>query len=114
MTDSAFSFLRQLHPYDALPDGVFRALRREAMFRTYPAGAPIYALGEDLDGLYVIESGQVVVHDENGHQISQLSRENSFGERGLLKNGRAVTSAHAQKDARLICIPPGQIGRAHV
>lgn len=107
MTDSAFSFLRQLHPYDALPDGVFRALRREAMFRTYPAGAPIYALGEDLDGLYVIESGQVVVHDENGHQISQLSRENSFGERGLLKNGRAVTSAHAQKDARLICIPPG-------
>ncbi|MEO0931409.1 MAG: DUF294 nucleotidyltransferase-like domain-containing protein, partial [Pseudomonadota bacterium] len=106
MTDSAFSFLRQLHPYDALPDGAFRALRREAMFRTYPAGAPIYDLGEDLDGLYVIESGQIVVHDENGEQISLLARENSFGERGLLKNGRAVTSARAQEDARLICIPP--------
>ncbi|MDX8350757.1 DUF294 nucleotidyltransferase-like domain-containing protein [Cognatiyoonia sp. IB215182] len=106
MTDTAISFLKQLHPYDALPDGAFRALRKEAMLRTYPAGAPIYSLGEDLDGLYVIESGQVAVHDENDQQISLLHRENSFGERGLLKNGRAVTSARAEQDARLICIPP--------
>ncbi len=106
MTDTAFSFLKQLHPYDALPDGAFRALRREAMFRTYPAGAAIYKLGDDLDGLYVIESGQVDVRDENDNQISLLQRENSFGERGLIKDGRAVTSAHAQQDARLICIPP--------
>ncbi len=106
MTDSALSFLKQLHPYDALPDRAFHALWKEVMFRTYPAGAKIYALGDELDGLFIIESGQVTVRDENDNLISQLQRENSFGERGLMKGGIAVTSAFAQDDCRLICIPP--------
>lgn len=106
MTESAQSFLRQLHPYDALPDRAFHALWKEVMFRTYPAGTAIYDLGEELDGLFIIESGQVTVRDENDNVISQLGRENSFGERGLIKGGLAVTSAHAQEDCRLICIPP--------
>ena len=106
MTDSARSFLKQLHPYDALPDGAFRALWKEVMFRTYPAGTMIYDLGEELDGLFIIESGQVTVRDENGNMISQLGRENSFGERGLIKGNVAVTAAQAQDDCRLICVPP--------
>src|SRR6056297_1374589 len=106
MTDTALSFLKQLHPYDALPDRAFHALWKDVMFRTYPAGTKIYDLGEELDGLYVVESGQVTVRDENGNVISQLQRENSFGERGLIKHGNAVTSAYAQDDCRLICIPP--------
>ncbi|EBA11935.1 DUF294 nucleotidyltransferase-like domain-containing protein [Roseobacter sp. CCS2] len=106
MTDSALSFLKQLHPYDALPDRAFHALWKEVMFRTYPAGAKIYDLGEDMDGLFIVESGQVTVRDENNNLISQLGRENSFGERGLMKGGTAVTSAYAQEDTRLICIPP--------
>lgn len=106
MNDTALSFLKQLHPYDALPDRAFHVLWNDVMFRTYPAGAKIYDLGEELDGLYVIESGQVTVRDENGHIISQLQRKNSFAERGLMKGGIAVTSAYAQDDCRLICIPP--------
>ena len=106
MTDTAFSFLKQLHPYDALSDEAFHALWKEVTFRTYPAGAKIYDLGEVLDGLFVVESGQVTVRDESGNLISQLQRENSFAERGLMKGGKAVTSAYAQEDARLICIPP--------
>ncbi len=105
MTDTAFLFLKGLHPYDALPDAAFAALRQDATVQDYPAGAAIYALGETLDGLYVIERGQIVVHDENNHQISLLQRENSFGERGLLRDGNAATSARAQTDSRLICIP---------
>ncbi|PUB17018.1 DUF294 nucleotidyltransferase-like domain-containing protein [Yoonia sediminilitoris] len=106
MTDTAFSFLRHLHPYDDLPEGAFDALRQNAVVRTYPAGAPVYKLGAPLDGLYIIESGEIAVHDENNHLISLLQRENSFGERGLLKDGRAVTSAEARQDSRLICVPP--------
>lgn len=106
MTDTALSFLKQLHPYDALPDRAFHALSKQVMFRTYPAGTSIYNMGEELDGLYVIETGQVTVRDENGNLISQLHRENSFGERGLIKGSVAVTSARAHEDCRLICIPP--------
>ncbi|PJI84687.1 CBS domain-containing protein [Yoonia maricola] len=106
MADTALAFLKQLHPYDALPERAFHALWKEVMFRTYPKGTAIYDLGEELDGLFIIESGQVTIRDENENQISQLGRENSFGERGLMKGGIAVTSARAQEDARLICIPP--------
>lgn len=111
MTETATSFLKGLHPYDALPDGALRALRKGLMQRTYPAGAKIYTLGEALDGLYIIEHGQVAVYDENNRQISLLQPENSFGERGLLKAGRAVTTACAQTDCRLICIPPALFHR---
>ncbi len=105
MTDTAFLFLKGLHPYDALPDAAFAALIQDATVQDYPAGAAIYALGETLDGLYIIESGQIAIHDENNHQISLLQRENSFGERGLLRDGNAATSARAQTDSRLICVP---------
>ncbi len=105
MTNPAFSFLKGLHPYDALPNGAFDTLLQNATVQDYPAGAAIYTFGEMLDGLYIIERGQIAVHDENGHQISLLQRENSFGERGLLRDGNAATSARAQTDSRLICIP---------
>jgi len=105
MTETAISFLKGLHPYDALPDGAFHALQNQLMLRTYPAGAVIYRLGEALDGLYIIEHGHVAVHDENDQQISLLQPENSFGERGLLKAGAALTQAYAKTDCRLIVVP---------
>ncbi len=106
MTQTAFSFLKQIHPYDALPAGAFEALSKDALYLSYPAGAAIYGRGDALDGLYVIESGEVAVFDENDNQLSLLQAGNSFGERGLMKDGLAVTSARAQQDCRLICIPP--------
>ena len=106
MTGTAIEFLRNLHPYDALPDGAFHALSREVILKTYPAGAEVYRHGDTLDGLYVIEAGQVAVYDANDTQISLLQRGNTFGERGLIRDGVAVTTARVTENCRLICIPP--------
>ncbi|MDO6734296.1 DUF294 nucleotidyltransferase-like domain-containing protein [Octadecabacter sp. 1_MG-2023] len=68
-------------------------------------GQQVYSYGDRLKGLFVIESGQISVTDENGVALSLLTRENSFGERGLLRDGLAVTTATAQEDCRLLRIP---------
>ncbi|WP_299620490.1 DUF294 nucleotidyltransferase-like domain-containing protein [uncultured Tateyamaria sp.] len=104
MTD-ALTLLRHLHPYDALPEAVFADLAGAITVFDLAAGAPVYRFGETLDGLYVIVAGEVSVRDAMGHEVSVLQRENSFGERGLLKSGTAVTSAIAIQDTRLILIP---------
>lgn len=105
MTDTALSFLSQLHPYDALPEAALRDIASQVTWLDATAGDPIYDLGMPMDGLYIIFDGQISVHDAHGKEISLLQSQNSFGERGLLQDGLAVTSARATQTSRLICLP---------
>ena len=106
MTSTARPFLSNLAPYDALPQGALDTLLDQIIQVDIAAGQDIYRFGETLGGLYIIEDGEVAVRDAAGHQLSLLRSRNSFGERGLLRDGRAATSAQANTDSRLICIPP--------
>lgn len=105
MTDTPFDFLTHLHPYDALPEEALVEMAKRAKWIEVAKGDDVYQLGGPLQGLYIIVRGQVTVCDAHGQQISILQRENSFGERGLLRDGLAVTSARALVDCCLICIP---------
>ncbi|MEL6477837.1 MAG: DUF294 nucleotidyltransferase-like domain-containing protein [Pseudomonadota bacterium] len=105
MTDDALTFLSYLHPYDALPAEAIAEAATQSRWVEAAPGEQIYRLGERLPGLYVIVDGQVSVTDRNGQQISLLRRENSFGERGLLRDGVAVTSARAEDACRLLLLP---------
>ena len=68
-------------------------------------GATVYARGDVLEGLYIVYEGEIEVSDENGIPISILGARNSFGERGLTRDGAAVTTAVAQSDAVLLLLP---------
>lgn len=105
MTLDAPSLLSYLHPYDVLSDDTRTEILNQSDWIDTGKGQQIYAHGDRLKGLYIIESGQVSITDETGAPLSLLGRENSFGERGLLRGGFAVTSAIAQEDCRLLCIP---------
>ena len=48
-----------------------------------------------MQGLYLVYHGEVEVFDENGMAVSILGPRNSFGERGLTRDGIAVTTASA-------------------
>ncbi|TDT75118.1 CBS domain-containing protein [Litoreibacter halocynthiae] len=106
MTDTALQFLPNLHPYDVLPKATLGAIAKRVKVIDIAKGATVYDVGDTLQGLYIVVSGSVCVRDDAGHEISHLQSENSFGERGLLRNGVAVTSACAEEDSQLICIPP--------
>ena len=105
MNEDALTFLCQQHPYDELPVAVVQDIARKVDKISVAEGEAIYELGTKLQGLYIIQKGLVSVRDDTGTQISLLERGNSFGERGLLADGLAVTSAKAVSDTLLICVP---------
>ena len=105
MTDQTFDFLQNLHPYDALPEAVLQDLAAQSTHLNISADTDVYQAGTPLDGLYVIVNGRIRVSDASGAEISQLARKNSFGERGLLKDGQSVTSARAIEPSEIICVP---------
>ncbi|MBA85770.1 MAG: histidine kinase [Rhodobacteraceae bacterium] len=98
-------FLTSVHPYDALAPAALEALSARMQLRELKAGDPVYALGQPLDGLFLIYHGQVEVRDENDVPVSLLGVRNSFGERGLLRDGLAATSARATEDSTLLLLP---------
>lgn len=107
----ALAFLETVHPYDSLPrDELVRVATRFEP-QSYPAAASIYTRGDVLAGLYLIMDGTVEIKDASGTVVSELASRNSFGERGLLVDGLAVTTATALSDCRLLVLPGDEFRR---
>ncbi|MDA5092836.1 DUF294 nucleotidyltransferase-like domain-containing protein [Aliiroseovarius sp. KMU-50] len=103
--DQIERFLKSVHPYDSLSGEKVKELVPNIVPSSFAKGDVIYDLNTELDGLYVIYEGDVEVRDENSVLISHLHLRNSFGERGLMRNGRAVTRAVAESDTTLLLLP---------
>jgi len=101
-------FLASVHPYDSLEPALLQELAPKFRQIQAAAGAPVYALNEKLEGLYLVHTGEVEVTDENSIPVSILGPRNSFGERGLTRSGRAVTSAQATTDTLLLLLPKAE------
>ncbi|ETX27512.1 DUF294 nucleotidyltransferase-like domain-containing protein [Roseivivax isoporae] len=98
-------FLATLEPYATLPAEARAALAETFQQRRYDAGDVVYTFGDRLDGLYVVVAGAIEVRDEHGEQVSLLGPRNSFGERGLARDGLAATTAHATAPTELLLLP---------
>ena len=103
-TDIAAIFA-QTHPYDLLSAEDQVALAAEAGLRHAKQGESIYRLGEPLEALYLILEGRIDITDAGGDILSILGPRNSFGERGLMKDGLGAVNATAAEDSRMIAIP---------
>ncbi|WP_377188533.1 DUF294 nucleotidyltransferase-like domain-containing protein [Ruegeria meonggei] len=104
--DEITRFLKSVHPYDALPQDVLDSTARQIQVLEVEQDASLYELGNALPGVFIIYEGQVEITDENGAVVSHLGLRNSFGERGLFKDGRAVTNASAQEHSVLMLLAP--------
>ncbi|MEL6317370.1 MAG: putative nucleotidyltransferase substrate binding domain-containing protein [Pseudomonadota bacterium] len=98
-------------PYASLPPHERDKILAEAAWRDCAAGERIYDVGDRLEGLFMVAEGQVAVRDANGSALSLLGPGNIFGERGLLRDGCAVTSASADKPSRLLVLPAAEFAR---
>ncbi|MBC7142717.1 MAG: cyclic nucleotide-binding/CBS domain-containing protein [Rhodobacteraceae bacterium] len=99
------AFLQSVHPYDTLPQDELARVAGSFGRRHLATGAEIYAFGEPLAGLFLVEAGGVEILDRNGALVSLLGPRNSFGERGLMRDGLAVTSARTTEDSQLLMLP---------
>ncbi|MCL4675703.1 MAG: CBS domain-containing protein, partial [Pararhodobacter sp.] len=105
------AFLETVHPYDSLPQDELARVAASFGRREYPAGDEIYAVGDPLTGLFLIKRGAIEVSDRNGVLVSILGPRNSFGERGLLRDGFAVTSARTTQAAVILMLPEAELRR---
>ncbi|SDJ05796.1 DUF294 nucleotidyltransferase-like domain-containing protein [Aliiruegeria lutimaris] len=112
MTDAALDrdtrilrFLENVHPYDSLKRETLTRIASVFLERKLAAGEVIYSAGALLEGLYLIEHGTVEITDQSGAQVSILHGRNSFGERGLTRDGMAMTNARAVEETRLLLLP---------
>jgi CBS domain-containing protein len=109
---SIAQFLSALHPYDAMEPAALGTLIGKIEVQTFSAGAEVYALNCALEGLYIVYRGDVEVRDEHDIPVSLLGPRNSFGERGLLRDGASLTSARALTDATLLMLPAARFHQA--
>lgn len=108
---SVARFLESVHPYNTLPQDELARVAGSFGRRSVPAGQTLYRYGDELEGLYLIERGAVAITDTNGVQVSLLRSPNTFGERGLARDGRAMTTAQAVEDSELLVLPPDEFRR---
>ncbi len=104
-------FLAAVHPYDALSADSLGQLLPCFRARAVAAGETVYALDEPLEGLLIVHSGEIEVRDAHDVTVSLLGPRNSFGERGLMRDGVAVTSARARADSILLVLPVADFRR---
>ncbi|MEP2533815.1 DUF294 nucleotidyltransferase-like domain-containing protein [Shimia sp.] len=103
--DQISRFLQSVHPYDAMPPAELPDLATKFEAWEVEKGFSVYELGEKLPGLFLIYEGAIAVSDENDVVVSHLGLRNSFGERGLMREGQAVTSASADEHTILLMLP---------
>ncbi len=105
------AFLETVHPYDGLPQDELARVAGSFSRREYGAGEEVYHAGEPLRGLFLVKRGAVEVLEPSGGVVSLLGPRNSFGERGLMRSGLAVTTARATQDSVLLMLPLAEFRR---
>jgi CBS domain-containing protein len=106
--ETIIAFLETVHPYDSLPRDELARVAGSFSRREYAQGEEIYHAGEPLRGLYLIKRGSVEVLEPSGGLVSLLGPRNTFGERGLMRDGIAVTTARAVESSVILLLPTGQ------
>jgi CBS domain-containing protein len=111
--DSAdlLAFLETVHPYDSLPRDEMARVAASFSRRHFDGDAIIYTAGQPLDGIFLILHGSVEVLEPSGGLVSLLGPRNSFGERGLMRDGFAVTTARATGGAQVLQLPQTEFRR---
>ncbi len=109
--DETLKFLSNIHPYDALSQDELVRVAGFFSRRDWQAGETVYRLGEPLDGIYLIEDAGVEVTDRAGAPVSMLGRGNSFGERGLMRDGHAATTARVVRGGAILMLPAREFRR---
>ncbi|MBL4916138.1 DUF294 nucleotidyltransferase-like domain-containing protein [Szabonella alba] len=110
-TTAIVGFLETVHPYDTLAAADLARLAALFSRRDYAAGDEIYHAGQPLSGLYLIQQGSVEVLEPSGGLISLLGPRNSFGERGLMRDGLAVTTARATEASAILLLTTAEFRR---
>lgn len=100
-------------PFDLLPPDAHAALAAHVRRIQSAPGDVLFAEGQPLEGLYLIESGAVDIEAAGSDLVSHRHAGDVMGERGLLRDGLALLTACTVEPSSLLLIPK-DIFLAHV
>ncbi len=97
--------LLRIPPFSDLPPDEAAVLAGVAAERHAAPGDVIFAEGEVLPGLFVILSGTAEIRSGDDDVVSHRGAGDIIGERGLLREGRAMLTARASEPCDLLVVP---------
>ena len=109
-------FLAGHAPFDRLPGEVLARLPRRCTMRYARRGSVVLDVGDHGDGLYVVRSGAVEVHDETGDLIDRVGTGEAFGMSSLLEHRPTRYRCAAVEDTLLLVLEPeafAELSSAH-
>ena len=98
-------------PFSELSEPALERVRRVLVPQRHAGGDTLYSIGEPLAGLYLLVAGEVLIADAAGTPISTLEAGDCFGERGLLRDGLAATTAVTNGPATTVLLPRAEFER---
>lgn len=108
MTDETGPLMDRLArhaPFDLLPGALRDEIAAKLRRVTLEGGETLFTEGRPLEGLYVVEAGALDIMSREADVVSRRGPGDVMGERGLLRDGRAMLTARATETCRLILIP---------
>ena len=103
--NSTLDSLIALSPFNLLPPTTHAELAAQVSRREVKSGSLIFAEGDVLDGLFVLEHGAIDIETSNGELVSTRQPGEIMGDRGLLRDGTAQLTARTAEDSELLYLP---------
>ena len=97
----AADVLKQIPLFSTLPREGLADTAAHLLLRHLPAGQSIFKLGDPGDALYIVESGQVDIVNEQGEVVARPIEKDYFGEMALLTSKTRTFTARATKHTNL-------------
>ncbi|MDE0520973.1 MAG: DUF294 nucleotidyltransferase-like domain-containing protein [Boseongicola sp.] len=94
----------QVAPFDLLDEAEGAALAGAIQRVAIGAGEVIFEEGAPLDSLYIVESGSVEIRTLGDDVVSHRGPGDVMGERGLLREGRAMLTARTIEPTTLLLL----------
>lgn len=94
-------FLKSTHLFGALPDDIIASVAASFKEHSTLGGGVLLKKGDFGSTMYVIVSGQVIVHDDD-HEIARLGRGEVFGELAALSPEKRMASVTALEETLLL------------
>ena len=98
-------FLASHEPFSDLPREVLRTLPSQLTARYFRRGSVLCALGERNEHLFILRSGAVDLHDNQGTLIERCEEGQSMGITALLDREPSVYSFTAREDSLVLLMP---------
>lgn len=98
-------FLASHEPFSGLPKDVLRTLPGQLTARYYRRGAVLCALGERAEHLFILRSGAVDLHDNQGTLYERCEEGQSMGITSVLDREPSNYSFTAHEDSLVLLMP---------